>query len=92
MRCSSGRRLALECVGLFGLGAVYDAGCLVWIHFADQHRSWPAALVAMALTASGLLGYDGALGEGPGRWARSASLVLGYGVGTFVAIWIKDWI
>lgn len=63
------------------MGFVFEISYLAWIYFAD--RGWPfrTALTSMFLGAVSLAGISEAIRDRRQAWW----LILGYGVGSFVA-------
>jgi hypothetical protein len=64
----------------FLLGTLTDVAWVVWANAATKGKPIRAGLVSMGLGTAGLLGMNEALNHGGG-----AALVLGYGVGTYLA-------
>lgn len=75
----------LDCVIAFLGGAVYEAGCVGWVHFSQKGRPLPTALFSMACAAAQVAG----IGESVHTLVAAPFFVLGYGVGTFAAVAFK---
>lgn len=69
----------------FACGGLYELGCVFWVHYAEKGRKWPAAGWSCFNALVTVIG----LGEALHRPLFIAVYVLGYGIGTMVAIDIK---
>lgn len=75
----------LDCLVAFAGGAFYEAGCVGWVHYAEQGRPMPTALFSMVCAAAQVAGID----ESVHTLAAAPFFVLGYGAGTYGAVWFK---
>jgi len=76
-----------QCSIAFVAGAAYEAGCVFWVHNAERGRPWTTGVLAACIGAVELTGLLQAIHG----LAPAASLVVGYGVGTGVAVAVKRW-
>jgi hypothetical protein len=74
-----------DCLIAFVGGAVYEAGCVGWVHFSEKNRPVPTAIFSMLCAAAQVAG----IGESVHTLAAAPFFVLGYGVGTFAAVAYK---
>ena len=74
-----------ECAIAFFGGAVFEAGCVYWVHYAERGRPLATALVSMVCAASQVAG----IGESVKTLAAAPFFVLGYGIGTYGAVALK---
>ena len=71
--------LALVC------GALYEALAVAWVHFAERKRALAAALCSGGCAVTLVTGVGESLKAAPG----AVGFVLGYALGTFVAVKVK---
>lgn len=76
----------LELLALFCLGAAYDCGAVMWVHFSERSQPLHSAFVSMMLGTAQILGLGAALSGG---WHKGAMVVIGYGAGTALAVRLK---
>lgn len=69
----------------FVCGALYEAACVGWVHFSERGRATITSLFSMLAAGAEVTGVlDSA------RDVRLAPFfVIGYGVGTFIAVRLK---
>ncbi len=76
-------------VALFALtlccGAVYECACVFWVHYSEGNRAWRAVAFSMLAALVTVIGIEQSIR----RAAFVLAYVLGYGVGTYLAISIK---
>lgn len=82
-----GTTMALVLTGLatFLFGALYEAGCVAWVHYSERHQAGKAALVSSLLAAVQIAG----VGESVHDIRMAPFFVVGYGVGSYVAVKLK---
>jgi len=71
----------------FGCGALYESCCVFWVHFAEKLKAGNAAFWSMLVCVVTIAGTEQFLQNG---WNKVA-YVLGFGAGTYAAIFIKKW-
>jgi len=76
--------LAACAIAFFG-GAVYEAGCVGWVHYAERGRPFATALFSMLCATAQVAG----IGESVHDLAAAPFFVLGWGVGTYGAVVLK---
>lgn len=69
----------------FICGAAYEAGCVWWVHHSEAGNKLSASAWSCFNALVTIIGVEGFLSS---RWCAGA-YVLGYGVGTFVAMSFK---
>lgn len=74
----------LACVVAFFSGAVYELGCVFWVHHAEKGDARRTAGWSMLCAACTVLG----VGDSVEHHAAAPFFVLGYGVGSFVGVLI----
>ena len=67
-------------------GAVYEAGCVFWVHYSESGRPYATALVSMLCATAQVAG----IGESVRDLRIAPFFIIGYGVGTFFAVKLKD--
>lgn len=75
----------LELALTFVCGALYECGCVFWVHYAEEDRAIAAAIASCFGAFVTCIG----LGEALHRPSFIAAYVLGYGVGTWLGVHIK---
>lgn len=70
----------------FAAGFTIEMACVYWVHFSERNRALPTALCSMAIGIAQVLG----IGESVHDWRMGVPFILGYGVGTFIAVWRKS--
>jgi hypothetical protein len=66
----------------FLAGALYELACVFWVHFSQLKRSGIAAFFSMLSALTEVVG----IGESIHDWHLAPGFILGFGVGTFVAV------
>lgn len=69
-------------------GAVYEASCVVWVHYSERGRAIATACVSMLIALAQIIG----IGESVHDWKLAPFFIFGYGAGTYVAVRVKKWI
>lgn len=69
----------------FAGGAVYEAGCVFWVHHSEAGRPYTTSLFSMLCAAAQVAG----IGESVHNLWIAPFFVVGYGVGTFAAVKLK---
>ena len=69
----------------FLCGAAYECGCVFWVHYSEQNKIGAAVAWSCFNALVTVIG----LGEALNKPLFIAAYVLGFGVGTWVAIKIK---
>ena len=77
--------VAIDCLVAFAGGAVYEAGCVGWVHFSERGLPMVTALFSMLCATAQVAG----IGESVKSLVAAPFFVVGYGVGTFVAVECK---
>lgn len=77
--------LVIDAIVAFSGGAVYEAGCVFWVHYSEAGRPWLTAGVSMLCAAAQVAG----IGESVHSPIVAPFFVIGYGVGTFFAVKLK---
>jgi hypothetical protein len=77
--------ILFNCVSAFVLGAIYEVGCVFWVHFSEKGEPGSTAFFSMVLAAAEVAG----IGESIHDLHAAPFFVLGYGTGTFVAVSFK---
>lgn len=76
-------------MGIFMLtlacGAAFELGCVFWVHYSERGRVLPAAGWSMFNALVTVIGIEGFLKH----WANALAYILGFGIGTAIAIKIK---
>lgn len=70
---------------VFLSGATIECACVFWVHFSERGRAIPTALCSMTIGTAQVFG----IGESVHNWHQGRWFVLGYGVGTALAVWGK---
>lgn len=71
---------------VFSLGLLHELCWVAWVRAVTRDSPWRAAGATVLLGSFGLAGVVGVL-DGGHVFARAAALVLGYGAGSWVAVW-----
>ena len=77
--------MILACLLAFLGGAVYEACSVGWVHYSDRGSPLVAALFSMLQAVAQVAG----IGESVHDLRAAPFFVVGYGVGTYVAVAIK---
>lgn len=72
----------------FVCGAAYECGCVFWVHYSEKGNSVHAAMWSMFNALVTCIG----LGEALHQPLFIVSYVLGFGVGTYLAIKFKSYL
>lgn len=72
----------LEALVTFLSGAIFEAGCVAWVHYSEKNEAAKAAIVSMLNALVTLVG----VGESLRDLRMAPAYVLGYGAGTYVMI------
>jgi hypothetical protein len=78
--------LVYDCMIAFAGGAIYEAGCVGWVHFSEKGRAIPTALLSMVCAAAQVAGIGTSVKS---IWA-APFFIVGYGVGTYCAVILKS--
>jgi len=73
-------------IAAFLSGFVIETACVFWVHFSERGKALPTALCSMAVGCAQVLG----IGQSIQDWKVAPGFVLGYGVGTYMAVWYKS--
>lgn len=79
------RQLIAGFVAAFLGGALYEAGCVVWVHYAERDDVGPAVGTSMFNAVVTIIGVESFLKH----WLFKVAYVLGFGTGTAVAILLR---
>ena len=63
-------------------GFVIETACVYWVHYSERNKAVQTALYSMAIGTAQVLG----IGQSIHNWHMGIPFVLGYGVGTFLAV------
>lgn len=77
--------IVVDCLVAFVGGAVYEAGCVGWVHYSERARPLPTALFSMLCAAAQVAG----IGESVKTLVAAPFFIVGYGVGTYGAVALK---
>ena len=81
--------LVISCCVAFLGGALYEAACIGWAHYAQEGRPFMTSIFSMLCAISQVAG----IGESVTTWIAAPFFVLGYGIGTYGAVVFKNhWI
>lgn len=69
----------------FFCGAAYECGCVFWVHYSEKNEIWKAVVWSCFNALVTVIG----LGEALNKPLFIAAYVVGFGVGTWLAIKIK---
>lgn len=75
----------LNCFTAFIGGAIYEAGCVGWVHYSERKRPFITALFSMLCATAQVLG----IGVSVNSVIAAPFFIIGYGVGTYIAVKIK---
>ena len=75
----------IACAVAFFGGAVYEAGCVGWVHYSERGRPGMTALFSMACATAQVAG----IGESVHSLVAAPFFVAGFGTGTYLAVRIK---
>lgn len=78
--------LWISCLIAFFAGAVYEAACVGWVHYSERGRALVTALFSMLIGTAEVTGIV----ESVRQIEAAPFFVVGYGVGTYVAVTIKS--
>ena len=78
--------MILESIIAFIAGALFEASCIGWAHYASKNKPWQTSICSMFAATMQLTGIV----DSVHNILVSPFLILGYGVGTFIAIYIKE--
>lgn len=78
--------LAATAVVVFLCGALYEAGCIGFIHFSERGRPLATALCSMLTCGAEISGILGSVHD----WRTAPFYVLGYGTGAYCAVRYKS--
>lgn len=77
--------MLLLCLLTFLTGAIFEAACVGWTHFAEKGKALQSSFFAVVIAISNIIG----LGESIKDLRIAPFFVLGYGFGTFMAVKLK---
>jgi hypothetical protein len=75
---------ALACLVAFFSGALYELGCVFWVHNAEKGNAGRTAGWSMICASCTVLG----IGDSVEHHVAAPFFVLGYGAGSFVGVLI----
>jgi len=78
--------MILAAILTFVAGALYEAGCVGFIHYSERGRAVAAALCSMLTAACEVTGIFEAIHD----LRLAGFFVVGFGVGTYAAVRWKD--
>lgn len=78
--------MILSCIIAFFGGAVFEAACVGWVHYAALNKAGMTSLFAMLCAAAQVAG----IGESVHTLVAAPFFVLGYGAGTYGAVKLKQ--
>lgn len=78
--------MILHALIAFAGGAAYEAACVGWVHYSEKGR--PTATATFSMLAA--LAEVGGIFESVHDLRVAPFFVLGYGVGTYAAVWFKS--
>ena len=67
-------------------GFVIETACVYWVHYSERNKAIQTALCSMAIGCAQVLG----IGESIHNPYMAILFVMGYGVGTYMAVKIKS--
>lgn len=74
-----------DCIVAFAGGAVSEAMCLFWVSASERGRAGAAAVFSMLYA----IAIERGIGEAVHTLPGEVSFVLGFGVGSYAAVWLK---
>lgn len=78
--------MVLICFLTFLFGAIFQAACVGWTHFSQKGQTLPSSLFSIIIATSNVFG----LGESIKDWHTAPFFIMGYAVGTFIAVSMKS--
>lgn len=72
----------IEAFITFISGFIIETACVYWVHYSERNQAFNTALCSMAIGIAQVLG----LGESIHDWRMGIPYVIGYGLGTFLAV------
>jgi hypothetical protein len=66
-------------------GAFYEASCVGFIHSAERARPARTAFFSVAAAAAQLTGLLDSVRD----WRLAPFFIFGYGIGSYIAVWLK---
>lgn len=73
-------------LGVFAAGAIYEATCVWWVHFAESGKPFKTGMMSMIAATAEVTGLIGTITD----LRLAPAFVLGYGFGTAVAVAFKN--
>lgn len=70
----------------FACGAAYECGCVFWVYYSEKRRAGPAVAWSCFNALVTVIGIESFLKS----WLFALAYVIGFGVGTYLAIRIKN--
>jgi hypothetical protein len=77
--------LTVDCLIAFFGGAIYEAGCVGWVHYAEKRKPLRACLFSMLCATSQVAGIS----ESIRTLIAALCFIVGYGFGTYAAVEFK---
>lgn len=71
---------------VFLCGAIYEAACVGWVHFSERGKPFATSVFSMAAAGAEVTGIL----EAAHDLRIAPFFVLGYGVGTYLAVALKN--
>ena len=78
--------MILHCLVAFFGGAIYEAARVCWVHFSERGKPFITALFSMLCATAQVAG----IGVSIHMLGAAPLFVLGYGVGTYAAVALKQ--
>lgn len=78
--------ILVDAVVAFVSGAAFEASCVAWVHYSEKNEAAKAAFVSMLIALANLAG----VGESLHDLRVAPAFVLGYGLGTYATIKLKQ--
>lgn len=78
--------MILTCLLVFISGFIYEGACVFWVHYSERGQAVITALISMLVALCQVVGIGGSIHD-----IRTAPFfILGFGIGTWASIVIKD--
>lgn len=68
-------------------GAIYEAGCVAWVHFSERAKPLHCAIMSMLVATATVFG----IGESIQDMRMAPFFIIGYGVGSYFAVRFKSY-
>lgn len=66
-------------------GALFEFGCVYWVHYSERSQAFKASIWSMIVATTTVVG----IGESIKDKRVAIAYIIGYGIGTYLAITFK---